>query len=149
MKKYKIGFTQGTFDLFHVGHLNLINHAKEYCEYLIAGVNSDKLVEEYKHKTPVISEIERKEIVPNIKAVDQCVITTTLDKLKALEIYHFNVIFIGDDRKGNSRWEQTRIDLAQFGVDLVNLPHTEGISSTAIRCNTRYLKECNNIFFLS
>lgn len=137
MKKYKVGFTQGTYDMFHIGHLNLINHAKEYCEYLIVGVNSDKLVEEYKHKTPVIKEDERAEIVRNIKAVDECVITTTLNKLIALEMYHFDVIFIGDDWKGNSRWEQTRLCLADHGVDLIFLPHTAGVSSTGLRIEER------------
>ncbi len=133
MKKYKIGFTQGTYDMFHIGHLNLINHAKEYCDYLIVGVNADALVEDYKHKTPVIKEEERAEIVRNIKAVDKCVITTTLDKLVALDLYNFNAIFIGDDWKGNARWEQTRLDLAERGVDLVFLPHTDGVSSTGLR----------------
>ncbi len=133
MKKYKVGFTQGTYDMFHIGHLNLINHAKEYCDYLIVGVNSDALVEEYKHKTPVIKEGERAEIVRNIKAVDECVITTTLDKLVALELYHFDAIFIGDDWKGNPRWEQTKIDLFKKGVNLVFLPHTIGVSSTGLR----------------
>ena len=133
MKKYKVGFTQGTYDMFHIGHLNLINHAKEQCEHLIVGVNEDKLVEEYKHKTPVIKEDERAEIVRNIKAVDECVITTTLDKLVALDLYHFDAIFIGDDWKGNPRWEQTSLDLAKRGVDLVFLPHTAGVSSTGLR----------------
>lgn len=133
MKKYHIGFTQGTYDMFHIGHLNLINHAKEYCDYLIVGVNADTLVQEYKNKTPVISEEERRLIVANLKAVDECVITTTLDKLDALDKYHFDVIFIGDDWKGNPRWEQTRADLAERGVDLVFLPHTDGISSTMLR----------------
>lgn len=132
MKKYKIGFTQGTFDMFHIGHLNLINHAKEYCDYLIVGVNSDELVEQYKGKMPVINETERAEIVRNIKAVDECVMTTTLDKVVAYSKHHFNAIFIGDDWKGNARWEQTRIDLEKYGVELVYLPHTDGISSTAL-----------------
>ena len=133
MKKYAIGFTQGTYDMFHIGHLNLINHAKEYCEYLIVGVNADELVEEYKHKIPVIREDERAEIVRNLKAVDECVITTTLDKLVAWDQYHFNAIFIGDDWKGNPRWEQTKLDLAKKNVDLVFLPHTAGVSSTGLR----------------
>ncbi len=132
MKKYKVGYTQGTYDMFHIGHLNLINHAKEYCEYLIVGVNSDELVRSYKNKTPVIVEQERAEIVRNIKAVDECVIATTLDKLHALDLYHYDVIFIGDDWKGNPRWEQTGKDLAARGVDLIFLPHTDGISSTKL-----------------
>lgn len=132
-KKYKIGYTQGVYDMFHIGHLNLINHAKEYCDYLIVGVNADELVKEYKHKTPVISELERAEIVRNIKAVDEVVIAHTLDKETALNLYHFDVIFIGDDWKGNPRWEQTGRDLAKHGVDLVFLPHTDGISSTMLK----------------
>ena len=133
MKKYKIGYTQGVFDMFHIGHLNLLNHAKEYCEYLIVGVNADELVREYKHKNPVIRQEERVEIVRNIKAVDEAVIAYTLDKTVALTQHPFDVIFIGDDWKGNPRWEQTRIDLAERGVDLMFLPHTEGVSSTKLR----------------
>lgn len=133
MKKYKIGYTQGVYDMFHIGHLNLINHAKKYCDYLIVGVNADKLVEAYKHKTPVINEADRAEIVRNIKAVDEVVIAHTLDKEEALRLYRFDAIFIGDDWKGNPRWEQTKINMAKHGVDLVFLPHTEGISSTELR----------------
>lgn len=133
MKHYKIGYTQGAYDMFHIGHLNLINHAKEYCDYLIVGVNADKLIEEYKHKTPVINEIERQAIVKNIKAVDDCIITTTLDKVTMWNKLHFDAIFIGDDWKGNPRWEQTVIDLKKINVDVVFLPRTEGISSTMLR----------------
>ncbi len=133
MKKYKIGYTQGVYDMFHIGHLNLINHAKEYCEYLIVGVNSDELVKEYKHKTPVINQDERRIIVANIKSVDECVIASSLDKLEAWEKYHFNAIFIGDDWKGNPRWEQTKADFAKIGVDVVFLPHTDGVTSTILR----------------
>ncbi len=132
-KNYKIGYTQGVYDMFHIGHLNLINHAKEYCEHLIVGVNSDELVQSYKHKIPVINQEERRTIVANIKAVDECIIATTLDKEEAWRNLHFDVIFIGDDWKGNPRWEQTKIDLAKIGVDVVFLPHTEGISSTMLR----------------
>ncbi|MBR1585443.1 MAG: adenylyltransferase/cytidyltransferase family protein [Clostridia bacterium] len=133
MKQYKIGYTQGVYDMFHIGHLNLINHAKEYCDYLIVGVNADALVETYKHKTPVISERERQLIVANLKAVDQCVIAHTLDKVAAWKELRFDAVFIGDDWKGNPRWEQTKIDLAAYGVDVVFLPHTEGVSSTMLR----------------
>lgn len=132
MKRYRKGYTQGTYDMFHIGHLNLLRNAKERCDYLVVGVNSDELVKSYKHKSPVIVEAERAEIVRNIKAVDECVIATTLDKLQALERHQFDVIFIGDDWRGNPRWEQTRRDLAVRGVDLVFLPHTDGISSTKL-----------------
>lgn len=132
-KRYKIGYTQGVYDMFHVGHLNLINHAKEYCEYLIVGVNADELVLDYKHKKPVINERERQIIVANIKAVDECVIVHSLDKEEVLSLYHFDAIFIGDDWRGNPRWEQTKIDMARHGVDLIFLPHTDGICSTDLR----------------
>lgn len=133
MKRYNIGYTQGTYDMFHIGHLNLLNHAKEYFDYLIVGINADDLVQEYKHKTPVIRENERKEIVSNIKAVDQCEIVYTLDNMVALNQFHFDVIFIGDDWKGNTRWESTRENLGKVGVDLIFLPHTDGVSSTGLR----------------
>lgn len=131
-KKYKIGYTQGTFDMFHIGHLNLLKHAKEQCDYLIVGVNSDMLVRQYKNKTPVINEVERAEIVQNIKVVDECCIVDTLDKEEVLSLLHFNAIFIGDDWKGNERWERTRTALHKKGVDVVFLPHTDGVSSTKL-----------------
>lgn len=133
MKKYKKGYTQGVYDMFHVGHLNLINNAKKYCDYLVVAVNSDALVEEYKHKTPIVNEEERRIIVENIKAVDESVIAQTLDKLVQLKKYNFDVIFIGSDWKGNERWKKTEEDLGAFGVDVVYLPHTQGISSTLLR----------------
>ncbi|MBQ8912691.1 MAG: adenylyltransferase/cytidyltransferase family protein [Lachnospiraceae bacterium] len=133
MKKYKVGYTQGVYDMFHIGHLNLINHAKEYCDYLIVGVNSDRLVAEYKHKKTVINETERAEIVKNIKAVDDVIIADTLDKEETLSKIHYDAIFIGDDWKGSDRWNATEEALAKHGVDVVYLQHTDGISSTILR----------------
>lgn len=133
MKKYKIGYTQGVYDMFHIGHLNLINQAKERCEYLIVGVNSDQLVERYKNKTPVICQEDRRTIVANIKAVDQAVIADTLDKTKMLKKLGFDAVFIGDDWKGSERWQKTEEELSRFGVDVVYLAHTPDISSTALR----------------
>ena len=92
MKKYKIGYTQGVYDMFHVGHLNLINNAKKLCDYLIVGVNSDSLVQKYKSKYPVVSENDRKLIVENLKSVDEVIIVDTLDKCKILENKKFDVI---------------------------------------------------------
>lgn len=141
MKKYKIGYTQGVYDMFHIGHLNLINHAKELCEQLIVGVNSDELVCSYKHKETVIKEEDRAEIVRNIKAVDKCVIVKTLDKLELLNQIHFDAVFIGSDWYGNPRWMQTKEELAKHGVDVVFLPHTEGVSSTMLRPQTDNIVE--------
>lgn len=131
--KFSIGYTQGTYDMFHIGHLNLLNNAKKYCDYLIVGVNADSLVEEYKHKTPVIPESERQTIVANIKAVDECVITHTLDKVEMWKRLRFDAIFIGDDWKGNSRWIKTEKDLEPLGIQVVYLPYTNDISSTVLR----------------
>ena len=133
MKHYRTGYTQGVYDMFHIGHLNLLNNAKACCDRLIVGVNSDRLVADYKHKTPIIPEEERREIVANIKAVDECEIVDTLDKVEAWNRYHFDAIFIGDDWKGNPRWEQTVRDLAPLGAEVVFLKHTDGISSTLLR----------------
>lgn len=133
MKKYKRGYTQGTFDMFHIGHLNLLNNAKAQCEYLVVGVNSDSLVQEYKHKKPVVDQEKRRVIVENIKAVDEAVISETLDKEAQLDAIGFDAIFIGDDWKGNERWEDTRERLAVMDVDVIFLPHTKGISSTELR----------------
>ena len=133
MKKYRIGYTQGVYDMFHIGHLNLINHAKEYCDYLIVGVNSDELVKSYKNKIPVIKQEERKFIIENIKAVDECFVAATLDKAALWKELHFDAVFIGDDWKGNERWLQTEKDLEPYGVAVVYLPHTDGVSSTILR----------------
>jgi glycerol-3-phosphate cytidylyltransferase len=134
-KKYKIGYTQGVFDMFHIGHLNIINRAKEQCEQLIVGVNSDQLVEKYKHKIPVISEKNRAEIVGNLKNVDKCVIVNSLDKVKAWEKYGFDAVFIGDDWKGNKRWKETEqaFEKNGSGVTIVYLPYTPNVSSTNLR----------------
>lgn len=133
MKKYKIGYTQGVFDMFHVGHLKLLNNAKKYCDYLIVGVNADELVRSYKNKKPVIDEQSRKAIVENIKAVDECIITRTLDKVEMHQSIHFDAIFIGSDWKGNSRWQETEKRLSKVGAEVFYLPYTLGVSSTILR----------------
>lgn len=133
MKKYKKGYTQGVFDMFHIGHLNLINNAKNQCEQLVVGVNADDLVHKYKNKFPVVTEEERRIIVENMKAVDQAVVAKTLDKVAQLKNIGYDAIFIGDDWKGDARWEKTVKDLAKYGVDVVFLPRTEGVSSTNMR----------------
>ena len=138
-KKYKIGYTQGVFDMFHVGHFNLNNRAKEQCDYLIVGVNSDELVKTYKHKETVINEKDRKEIISNLKAVDECLIVGTLDKLAIHQQIHFDAIFIGNDWFGNPRWMKTVSELAKIGIDVVFLPHTEGVSSTILK--TKFLNQ--------
>lgn len=131
-KKYKIGYTQGTYDLFHIGHLNLLENAKKLCDYLIVGINSDDLVLMYKNKTVNIPQNDRARIVEALKVVDEVHVVDTLDKKIAHDKFNFDAIFIGDDWKGNERWKNTEKQLSKIGVTVQYLPHTKGISTTII-----------------
>ena len=128
-----IGYTQGTYDMFHIGHLNLLRNAKAQCDFLVVGVNSDELVKQYKNKSVIVPLAERMDIVSSIRYVDQVISCETLDKMIAFEKVHFNRLFIGDDWKGNPRWEETGRIMKEVGVELVYLPHTQGTSSTMLR----------------
>ncbi len=132
MKKYKIGYTSGVFDMFHIGHLNLLKRAKENCEYLIVGVTTDELAL-YKNKTPIIPYNERKEIVNAIKYVDEVVPQENMNKLEACKKYNADVIFVGDDWKGTEKWKQIEKDLSTIGAEVVYFPYTVGTSSTILR----------------
>lgn len=132
-KKYKIGYTDGVYDLFHIGHLNMIQTAKGHCEYLIVGVHGDDVVEGYKNHKPIINENDRKRIIESVKGVDRAEINRFRDKLKLWELYHFDVIFIGDDWKGTGRWNNFEKVLAEINVDVVYVPYTQGISTTDIK----------------
>lgn len=132
MAKYKIGYTTGVFDMFHVGHLNIIKKAKEQCDFLIVGVSTDEVVEDYKHKTPVICFKDRLKIVEAIRYVDKAVPQTTMDKTVAWRELKFDAIFHGDDWKGTGYYNECEEQLKKLGVDVVFLPHTPGISSTDI-----------------
>ena len=103
-----IGYTTGVFDLFHIGHLNILKRAKEQCDYLIVGVSTDELVEQYKHKTPVIPYEERVEIIKSIRYVDEVVPQLNRDKYEAWEKYHFDRMFVGDpfDHRRHRRFLQ-------------------------------------------
>ena len=129
---YEIGFTQGAFDMFHIGHLNLIKNAKAQCKYLIVGINSDELIKSYKSKEAIIPISERMAIVEAIKYVDEVVITDTLDKMKIVKEKKCNAIFVGSDWKDNARWLKTKEEMHQIGVDVIFLPYTEKTSSTLI-----------------
>lgn len=132
MKKYKIGYTSGVYDMFHIGHLNLLKRAKEQCEYLVVGVTTDELAQ-YKHKTPIIPYEERKQIVESIKYVDLAVPQENMDKLAACKKYNADVIFVGDDWKGTDKWNKIEQDLATIGAEVVYFPYTKGTSSTILR----------------
>lgn len=127
----KIGYTTGVFDLFHIGHLNLLRKAKSQCDYLIVGVSTDELVS-YKGKRSVIPFEERKEIVSAIKYVDEVVTQLEMDKLGAWKKYHFNVMFVGDDWKGTEKWNKIEKELKEVGAEVIYFPYTKGTSSTLI-----------------
>ena len=132
MKKYKIGYTTGVFDMFHIGHLNILKRAKEQCEILIVGVSTDELVETYKHKVPIVPFKERIEIVKAIKYVDQVVPQTSMDKLVAWEEFHYDALFHGSDWKGSHMYDEIEAKLEKVGAEMVFLPHTDGTSSTML-----------------
>lgn len=136
-KKYRIGYTTGVFDLFHIGHLNIIKQAKAQCEYLIVGVSTDDLVEQYKHKRPVIPYVERAAIVEAIRYVDKVVPQESMDKLDAWRRLSFDVMFHGDDWKGSKMYNEIQEEFSQHGVDLVFLKHTDGTSTTLIEEKVR------------
>ena len=131
-KKYKIGYTTGVYDMFHIGHLNILRRAKEQCDYLIVGVSTDDLVEQYKHKRPVIPLEDRMEIVKAIRYVHQVVPQVSMDKVAVWKQLHFNALFHGDDWKGSDMYNEMEEKLKAMGVDTVFLPHTDGISSTQL-----------------
>ena len=133
MKKQVIGYTTGVYDMFHIGHLNILERAKAQCDYLIVGVSTDELVQREKNKSPVIPFDERAKIVEAIKYVDKVVPQTSMDKMEAYKTLKFDVIFHGSDWKGSTMYDKIIKDFAEIGVDVVFLPHTEGISSTIIR----------------
>lgn len=133
MKKYKIGYTTGVYDMFHIGHLNVLKNAKDLCEYLIVGVSTDELVASYKHKIPIVPFDERIAVVKAIRYVDKVVPQISMDKFAAWEQLHFNAIFHGDDWKGSNMYNEIEAKLNAVGVDMVFLPHTQGTSSTMLK----------------
>jgi glycerol-3-phosphate cytidylyltransferase len=133
MKKYKVGYTTGVFDMFHVGHLNILKRAKEQCDYLIVGVSTDENVLHYKHKRPVIPYEDRKAIVEAVRYVDEVVPQEDMDKFKAWSRLHFDALFHGDDWKGSAMYDEVEMKLKSVGCDMVFIPHTDGISSSMLR----------------
>jgi glycerol-3-phosphate cytidylyltransferase len=127
-----IGYTTGVYDLFHIGHLNLLKNAKSMCDHLIVGVSTDELVQEAKNKSPVIPFAERLEIVSSVKYVDTAVRQSDYDKLAAWERYKFNIMFVGDDWKDSLKWKSIENEFKNFGVKIIYFPYTLNTSSTKI-----------------
>lgn len=132
-KKYKIGYTTGVFDMFHIGHLNILRNAKKYCDYLVVGVTTDALCVSKKGKQPIIHQEDRKEIVGAIKYVDETVWQENMDKFEVVRRIRANVVFVGSDWKGTPSWIEYEKQFAEIGCDVVYLDHTDGISSTILR----------------
>lgn len=132
MKKFRVGYTTGAFDMFHIGHLNILQKSKEMCEYLIVGVSTDELIHFYKNKLPIVPFEERMRIVEAIKYVDKVVPQLTLDKMDAWEHLKFDVLFHGDDWKESSLYKDIAQKLNKVGCELIFFPYTNGTSSTIL-----------------
>jgi choline-phosphate cytidylyltransferase/glycerol-3-phosphate cytidylyltransferase len=135
-----VGYTTGVFDLFHVGHVNVLRNAKSMCDRLIVGVTVDELVA-YKNKKAVIPFEERIEIVRSCKFVDLAVPQETMDKFDALNRYKFNVMFVGDDWYKTDRWSVLDKKFSEKGVKVIYFPYTKSTSSTLINSTLERLRQ--------
>ena len=132
-KKYKVGYTTGVFDMFHIGHLNILKRAKDQCEYLIVGVTTDELCISRKNKKPIICEAERMAIVSSIRYVDEVVKQEDMNKIEPVKKLKADVVFVGSDWKGTKEWEAYEKEFADVGCSVEYLDHTDGISSSILR----------------
>ena len=126
-----IGYTAGVFDLFHVGHLNLLRNAKALCDTLIVGVTVDELVL-YKNKKSVIDYDDRIDIVRSIKYVDVALPQNEINKYETWKKIKFDILFVGDDWYGTETWKEYELQLADHGVRIIYLPYTKKISSSKL-----------------
>jgi glycerol-3-phosphate cytidylyltransferase len=133
MKKEIIGYTTGVFDLFHIGHLRLLQKAKNGCDRLIVGVSTDELVETYKGKKPIIPFDERVEIVSALKCVDEVVPQKHRDKIASYHEIKFDVMFVGNDWKGSELFDQVESKLAEYGVNVLYFEYTNHVSSSSLK----------------
>jgi glycerol-3-phosphate cytidylyltransferase len=129
----RIGYAPGAYDLFHIGHLNLLRRAKAHCDYLIAGVVADDVLIKHKGVTPVIPLAERLEIVRSIRFVDVARAAMTNDKVEIWKDLRFNVLFKGNDWQGTEKGNKLERDFAALGVEVVYFPYTLSTSSSALR----------------
>lgn len=130
---YRIGYAPGVYDMFHVGHLNVLRRAKEQCEYLIAGVVSDEMCRLAKGRDPIVPQSERLEIVRHISYVDDAVLEVVPNKVDTWRTVGFDAIFKGDDWRGTAKGRQLEVDFAAVGVEVVYFPYTVHTSSSLLR----------------
>ena len=133
MKKVRIGYTSGVFDMFHIGHLNILKRAKEQCDFLIVGVTTDSLCYLRKNKYPIIPEKDRMAIVEAIRYVDKVIPQSDMNKLQVVKENNVDVVFVGSDWKGTDSWNRYEKDFKEVGCEVVYFSHTEGISSSILR----------------
>lgn len=138
-----IGYTAGVYDLFHIGHLNLLKNARGLCDKLIVGVTTDDLVL-YKGKKAVIPFEDRIEIIRNIKFVDAAVPQSDMDKIKMCKKIGASILFVGDDWYGTDKWKEYEKECHEAGIQLVYFPYTKGISSTIITETLYHLRNKND-----
>jgi glycerol-3-phosphate cytidylyltransferase len=129
----KIGYTTGVFDLFHIGHLNILKRARLECDYLIVGITTDELAFSVKKKNPVIPFQERMEIIEAIKFVDEVVPQSTYDKFEAWNNLKFDRMFVGDDWKGTEEWIKIETIFSKKNVEIIYFPYTSHTSSSKLR----------------
>ena len=129
----KIGYTTGVFDLFHIGHLNILKRARLECDHLIVGITTDELSESVKNKKPFIPFQERMDLVEAVKYVDEVVPQASYDKMEAWNNLKFDRMFVGDDWKGSDQWNTIEDEFAQVGVEIIYFPYTTHTSSTILR----------------
>ena len=140
MKNKIIGYTSGVFDLFHIGHLNLLMNSKSMCDQLMVGVSTDDLVS-YKNKKAVIPFQERLEIVRSIKYVDATIAQENMDKIEMWEKLKFDVLFVGDDWFKTPKWKEIELNFKNIGVKVVYFPYTKNTSSTILNETLKILRE--------
>ena len=131
-KKLIIGYTTGVFDLFHIGHVKILQKAKSLCDKLIVGVSTDNLVKKYKNKKPIIPFSERVEVIRNSRCVDLVVSQNSLDKFKNWKKLKYDVMFVGDDWYATKKWRDLDKEFRKHGVKIIYLPYTKKTSSTKI-----------------
>ena len=141
-----IGYTTGVYDLFHVGHVNLLSNAKALCDKLIVGVTVDELVM-YKNKKAVIPFHERIEVVKSCKYVDLAIPQTSIDKVESVKKLKASKLFVGDDWYANEKWEKMEKELKNLNCEVIYFPYTKGTTSTLINStldNLRINKKDNS-----
>jgi glycerol-3-phosphate cytidylyltransferase len=140
----RIGYAPGVYDLFHIGHLNLLRRAKEHCDYLIAGVVADEVLIHHKGVTPITPLAERVEIVRNVRFVDAAIPALTNNKIEIWKDLRFNVLFKGDDWQGTEKATKLERNFTSLGVEVVYFPYTHSTSSSTLRRTLRNLDALAN-----